>query len=74
MTLEDIKAMDREMLTPEIVGKVIGVSPQTIRVAARQKPFLLGFPVVVIGSRVHIPRRPFIKIMEGKMEVKQDEQ
>lgn len=44
MTLEDIKAMDREMLTPEIVGKVIGVNPQTIRVAARPKAVFIGLP------------------------------
>lgn len=74
MTLEDIKAMDREMLTAEIVSKVIGADPQNIRVAALQKPYLLGFPVCIIGNRVKIPRRPFIKFMEGKMKVKQDEQ
>ena len=63
MTLEDIKAMDREMLTPEIVGKVIGSDPQKIRITARQRPYLLGFPVCIIGNRVKIPRRPFISFM-----------
>lgn len=69
MTLEEIKAMDREMLTPAIVAKVIGCDPYGITLQARQCPEALGFPVVVIGNRTKIPRRAFIKFMEGELEV-----
>lgn len=65
MTLEDIKAMEKEMLTPAVVASVIGANPQGIRVAARQEPQSLGFPVSVMGTRVRIPRRPFIQFMEN---------
>lgn len=65
LTLEDVKAMDREMLTPSIVGQVIGCDPYYISVQARTEPELLGFPVSVQGTRTRIPRRAFIRWMEG---------
>lgn len=67
MTLEDIKTMDREMLTPAIVAEVINGDAQKIRMQARERPELLGFPVIVYGSRVKIPRRAFIRYMDGDL-------
>lgn len=49
MTLDDIKSMDREMLTPAIVGKIIGCDPYYISLQARQRPELLGFPYMFMG-------------------------
>lgn len=71
MTIEYIKAMDREMLTPAIVGKVIGCDPYRITLQAREQPELLGFPVHVHGNRTLIPRRAFIKFMEGDFKEEQ---
>lgn len=65
MTLEEIKAMEREMLTPAIVAKVIGCDPYAISLQARTDPAALGFPVSVQGRRTRIPRRAFIRWMEG---------
>lgn len=65
MTLEDIKAMTGEIITPAVAAEVLGADPHWLRIAAREKPHLLGFPVTVIGNRVKIPRLPFIKFMEG---------
>lgn len=65
MTIEDVKADTREFLTPAQVAPIIGCDPQDIRVAARQCPERLGFNVAIIGSRVKIPRRAFIRWMEG---------
>jgi hypothetical protein len=42
------------------------VDPQSIREAARQRPDLLGFPVIVYGRKVKIPRKPFIKFVQGE--------
>ena len=64
MTLDDIKSMDRETITPAIAAAVIGCDPQGIRIAAHEEPQSLGFPVMVMGSRTKIPRRAFIKFME----------
>lgn len=63
MTLDDIKAIDREFLTPAQVAEIMGCDPQDIRVTARERPDMLGFPVYVIGSRTKIPRIPFLKFM-----------
>lgn len=65
ITLDEIKEMNREMLTPAIVSKVIGCDPYYITLQARSRPELLGFPVHVHGNRTLIPRRAFIRWMEG---------
>ena len=66
MSLDQLKQIDREYLLPREVAEVMGCDAQDVRVAARQRPDLLGFPVCVIGSRIKIPKRPFIQFMEGK--------
>ena len=63
MKLSDIEAIDREYLLPREVAAVLGCDPQGIRVWARQRPQELGFPVVVIGSRVRIPKQGFLTYM-----------
>ena len=65
MTLDDIKAMDREVLTPAIVAKVLHCDPYAITLQARQCPEALVFPVLRMGSHTKIPRRAFIRWMEG---------
>lgn len=64
MTLEDLKAMDRETITPAIAAAVIGCDPHSIRIIARTEPENLGFPVIVMRTRTKIPRRSFIRFME----------
>lgn len=65
MTLKDIETMDREMLTPSIVAAVIGCNPQLLRIQARECPQALGFPTVIVGKRVKIPRAGFIAYCQG---------
>ena len=62
MTLAEIRASDKAVLTPAEVAPVLGVSPQSIRVA---DPVDLGFPVTKIGTRTLIPRKPFLAFVEG---------
>lgn len=65
-TLDDIKTMDKLTLSPdEVAGVMSGTSAHAIRLAARTEPELLGFPTIVMGTRVKIPRVPFIRFMEG---------
>lgn len=66
MSVDEIMALDREYLTPAEVAAVIGCSPQDIRVTARQRPDLLGFNVCVVGTRTKIPRRGFLRWLEGR--------
>lgn len=65
MTLEDVKAMKDDVITPAVAAQVLRCDPHWIRLAARQHPEWLGFPVVIIKNRTKIPRVSFIKFMEG---------
>lgn len=54
---------NREFFTAAEVCGVLSMDPQTIRDTARQRPELLGFPVILTGTRVRIPRIPFLRFM-----------
>ena len=60
MTLDEIRASDKPVLTPKEVAPVLGVNPQSIREA---DPGDLGFPVIKVGTRTLIPRLPFLAVM-----------
>ena len=60
MTVDDIRHMDRDFLTPAIVGPVLGRNPYSINIQAHKDPSKLGFPVCVCGRRVSIPRLGFL--------------
>lgn len=64
--LEKIKAMDKEFLTPSEVAPLLGCMPYAINVMAKKRPEKLGFPVIMIGNRVKIPKQAFINFMEGQ--------
>lgn len=66
MTLEEIKNSDKTVLTPGDVAPVLHCDPQWIRLAARERPDLLGFPVIVMRSRTKIPRIAFLESMGVK--------
>jgi len=72
MTLEDIKAIEREYLLPREVAAVLGTDGQSIRICARQAPQRLGFPTICIGHRVKIPKSAFIRFMEGNTSISED--
>ena len=59
--LTRIAASDKEMLSPADVAPVLGCNPYAINVAAKCDPARLGFPVCMIGNRVKIPRRAFLR-------------
>ena len=63
--LAAVKAMTAPTIDPEDAARVLGCNPNSIRQAARQRPELLGFPVIVMGRRVRIPRLPFIQFIAG---------
>lgn len=65
VTLDEIKASDKAVLTPGDIAEVLGSDQQAIRVQARTAPEKLGFNVAVIGTRVKVPRLAFIRWVEG---------
>ena len=68
MTLDEIRSSTKEVLTPADIAPVLGADPQDIRLAAKQRPNLLGFNVCIMGSRIKIPRRAFLNWLEGRCE------
>lgn len=65
LTLADIEALDTEMLTCAQVGPVVGINPYNLHGQALEMPERLGFPVMVVGRQVRIPRRAFVRWMKG---------
>lgn len=65
-TLKEIEALDKEMLVPSDVAGYLGCSPYTINVATRNGNNPFPFPVIRMGTRVRIPKIPFIKAMKGE--------
>jgi hypothetical protein len=63
-TFAKIKAMDKLFLTADEIAPVLECNGNDVRGQAHDRPDLLGFPVVVYGSRVKIPRLPFIQFVE----------
>ena len=63
MTLDEIKASDKSVLTPAEVAEVLGCDAQDVRIQARLAPEKLGFPVIIIKSRTKIPRIPFLRFL-----------
>lgn len=69
MTLEEIKDSKKPFLLASEVAEVLGTNPNTVRLQAHCAPEMLGFPVVVMKSRVKIPRIPFLNFMLGQKEL-----
>lgn len=67
-TLEEIKACPKEVLAPADVAGVLRCDPFNITRAAKSNPEMLRFPVIVMGSRVKIPKAGFVRFMEGIQE------
>lgn len=68
MTLEEIAAIPGEVLTAAQIAPVCRMDQETIRGQARERPELLGFPVIVAGRQVRIPKRAFVRYMQGGNE------
>ena len=66
LTLEDIEAIDKAMLTPTDICKYLGCSAYTINVATRDGKNPFPFPVIRLGTRVKIPKTTFLKAMRGE--------
>lgn len=65
-TLTELIMDDRDILRPTDIAPILGVDPNSIRRQADIEPAALGFPVIRIGSRTLIPRRPFLRFILGE--------
>ena len=64
MTLKELENDPRDILTAADIAPILGIDPQEIRGQARTDRDKLGFPVIVTGTRVRIPRLGFIHFMK----------
>lgn len=70
MTLSDIEKIPREYLLPAEVSEVLNMQQNSLNVQAHENPDALGFPVIVTGSRVRVPKEGFLYFMRyGKVAV-----
>lgn len=60
MTLEEIKAMDTNMLSAETVARYLEIRVATLRMAARLHPEQIPFPVFLLPNRIKFPKNGFV--------------
>ena len=60
LTLEELIDSEKDCFCPDDICGVLGVNPHNIRLAAKQRPDLLGFDFFFIGTRMKIPQIPFL--------------
>ena len=74
MTLSELAGMPNKLyLIPREVGELLNMNPYNINVAAQNPEYRekLGFPVIVTGTRVRIPRIPFLRFMGYAGEIQE---
>ena len=62
-TLDELHTYPQQTLTAEQVAQFLGCSVQSIRSQAQIDAGALGFPVILYGSTIRIPRLGFIYFM-----------
>lgn len=64
--LARIEALDKEMLVPKDIAGYLGCAPYSINVATQDGRNPFPFPIIRMGTRVRIPKQPFLKAMRGE--------
>lgn len=68
MTIEDVEKIDREFLIPKEIAPILGCSAFNINLQAKYDRengvSSFPFPVILIGTRVRIPKRAFVEVMK----------
>ena len=69
MTMQEIRSSTKECLIPSDIAEVLGCDKYSINLQVKQDQELginsFPFPTILIGSRVKIPRKAFIRAMDG---------
>jgi len=63
MTVAEVRTSDAVWLTPEQIAPILRCNAHAIRLAAKEYPELLGFPVIRLGNRTKIPRKAFLQFL-----------
>lgn len=62
-SLQELIDSEKDYFTPREVAGVLKVCPYNINLMVRDCPERLGFPAFKIGTRVKIPKIPFLRAM-----------
>ena len=65
-TLEDIEKIDSPILLPRHVAGYLKCAQYTINCQAQRDASKLGFPIIMTGSRIKIPKEGFLNYCRGK--------
>lgn len=72
-TLEDIENLPKNTLSPCDICEYLGADPHVFRITARkdrkEHTDSFGFPVMILGNRIKIPKDAFVAFMRGKTKV-----
>jgi len=60
ITIENIESIPKEFLLASDIAPYLKSDVSTIIYCAKNKPELLGFPVIVTGKLVRIPKHAFV--------------
>lgn len=65
VSLTDIERLTGDFIPVKTAAQYLRCGPQALRLQAHKDPLCLGFPVTVLGSRVLIPKKPFLLYIRG---------
>ena len=68
-TLKEIEENEKEWLTVAEVAEFLNSDPQAIRMQAHRDRAALGFPIIIIGCYIKIPRVGFLNFFKGAQGV-----
>lgn len=63
MTIQELRSSEKVYVNAEDVAALLGCNPHYIRLQAHADKEKLGFPVIVTGRRVKIPRLPLLHML-----------
>ena len=69
MTIDQLRTSTDVYINAADVAPILRCDAQQIRAQAHRDPAMLGYPVVIIGRRVRIPRIPFLLFLDGRGSV-----
>lgn len=57
---ERLQSLDKPYYVPTDVARILGCESYSVNLAAHDNPAALGFPIILTGRRVRIPRASFL--------------
>lgn len=64
-TIDEVRQSKKDFLTPSDIAPILKCAVYSINTQAKQDRDKLGFPVIMLGNRVKIPRQAFLAYFDG---------